>query len=85
MKYLIILSLASSVSAFSNSPGDEVSKELMAYTSLLDQRASGFNDELELKSLRIRTTLEAAVKIPAISNLSINPEIEYTFTKKSGR
>lgn len=81
MKSLIIGMLLVST-AFAQSPVMEIEDQVNLYTEALERAEQASGKELVMTTFRVRTILEAGVNIPAISKLSINPEIEFIFTKK---
>lgn len=78
MKFIIIGFLLIS-SAFAETPAIELEDKTKDFHEVLETQKAG--KTLSLTSIRVRTSLDAGVQIPGVTNATVSPEIELFFTK----
>lgn len=68
--------------AMAESAQFELEEQMIEFEEVLNQeRNEGPIIYRELSSIRLRTVLSFGINIPAITKLSLNPEVEFTYTK----
>lgn len=78
MNFLIIgLLFVSSV--FAETPAMELENKTKDFSEVLETQESG--KTLSITNIRLRTSLDAGVQIPGMTNATVSPEIELFFTK----
>lgn len=81
MKFFIVMMLISSA-VCADTAQLELEHQMLEFEEVLNQeRNEGPIIYRELSSIRLRTILSFGINIPAITSLSLNPEVEFTYTK----
>lgn len=78
MKFLII-SFLLVTSVFARSPATELEETTKDLSEVLEGQTAEL--PLYLNTIRVRTSLEAGIQIPGVTNATLSPEIELFFTR----
>lgn len=76
---VFIIGLFISTFAIAEAPSHELGSKIEEHKEILDVQDGKKNISLNL--IRIRSSLDAGVEIPGVTNAIVSPEIEIFFTK----